>query len=278
MYTKLDFSCQIPEMSSVLISLLSVREEFVGFEELENGQISSHINTADFSPDLSEFINLQREWVDFSWAHSQVPAQNWNAVWEANYEPVIVGNFCHIRAHFHPSQSGFAHEILITPKMSFGTGHHATTHAVIELMQGIDFSQKRLLDYGSGTGILAILGAKMGASEVIAVDIEEWAYHNCVENAEMNQCPQIIALHGDISVVENSLFERIVANINRNVLLDTLHELNQRLAPAGMIILSGFYAEKDAAMLISKANELGLICCQQREKDNWAALLFEKKG
>ncbi len=277
MYTKLDFSCLQPEMSSVLIELLSTRPEFVGFEELENGQISSHIAAEDFSPTLEQFINEQQQWLDFSWQHSSVAAQNWNAVWESNYDPVEVSNFCRIYAHFHPIKSGFTHEILITPKMSFGTGHHSTTYSVIELMEGVDFAQTSVLDYGSGTGILAILAAKMGAAEIVAVDIEDWAYHNCIENAEMNNCSHIKTLQGDIFAVDNRKFERIVANINRNVLLDTLSEINARLSPQGILILSGFYMLKDAEMLISKAAEFGLICTQQRQKEGWAALLFERK-
>jgi ribosomal protein L11 methyltransferase len=278
MYTKLDFKCENPEMGSLLIALLSERQEFAGFEELEDGQISSHIEANDFSLDLQNFINEQRETVVFDWQHENVAAQNWNTVWESNYEPVEVGNFCRIRANFHPIKSGFVHEILITPKMSFGTGHHATTFSVISLMQEVNFDKKSVLDYGSGTGVLAILAAKMGANLVEAVDIEQWAYHNSIENTFLNQCEHIFIQQGEIFSVKNKQFSVILANINRNVLMDTMQEIAKRLENAGTLILSGFYAEKDADMIAEKAAEFGLKLQKMVEKDSWAALLLTKQN
>ena len=276
MYNKLDFKCETTEMGEFLIALLSERTEFVGFEDLGQGQLSTHIASADFSMELENFINEQKEIVDFEWNNSSVAAQNWNALWESNYEPVEVGDFCRVRADFHPTKSGFKYEILITPKMSFGTGHHSTTYSVINLMSKVDFNQKKVLDYGSGTGILAILAAKMGAELVEAVDIEDWAYNNGIENCKLNYCEQILVQKGEISAVKNSDFSVILANINRNVLWDTMENIATLLIPSGTLILSGFYLEKDAAIITARAAEFGLKLVEIQEKESWAAILFTK--
>lgn len=210
--------------------------------------------------------------VDFS--KEILEEKNWNEDWEKNFQPVHIGQLAGIRASFHPPFSDVRYDIVINPKMSFGTGHHATTRQVIELMEKVDVQNKKVFDCGSGTGILAIVAAKMGASEVIAIDNDPWCYENHKENNELNYVNTEVRL-GGIEDIEVFDFDLILANIQRNYLLEFMPELSKRLAPKGQLIISGFLPQ-DNKDLLDKALENDLIAQYITESENWSCILLKK--
>lgn len=201
--------------------------------------------------------------------------KNWNEEWERNYEPVIIEGKCHVRAPFHPSLPDIKYEILIEPKMSFGTAHHATTQLMAAWLMDLDIYGMDVLDMGCGTGILAILANKMGARSVMAVDNDKWAQQNAVENLRNNGVAEGIAILGDASVIEPEKYDLILANINRNVLIQDLEKYAGGLRPNGQLLLSGFY-ESDADVIKSSAKTNGMRYEGVRTLNDWAALLFSK--
>jgi ribosomal protein L11 methyltransferase len=201
-----------------------------------------------------------------------VKEENWNAIWEAAFQPVVIEAFCAVRAHFHPPVRGVAHQIIITPKMSFGTGHHATTFLMLKAMQGIDFNQKRVLDFGTGTGILAILAEKRGASHITAIDNDVWSFENVQENIQLNGCTQITVLQ-TATIPDKEPFDVILANITKNVLLEYMPVLKSSLTLSGILVCSGILKEDKDAML-STAEKWGIKLIQENEKENWVSLLF----
>ncbi len=214
----------------------------------------------------------------FGSRYIEIETQNWNAVWESQFEPVHVEGKLVIRAPFHSPASGEdVREIIIMPKMSFGTGHHATTWLVSAEMTEHDFAGKRVLDMGSGTGVLAILAAKLGAASVDAVDIDTWAFNNSVENIEMNDVGGIVVPHlGDVGLIRGRMYDIILANINRNILLADMPAYVASLASGGELIVSGIL-EGDVETIERRAVELGLWPSGQRLRDGWAALSFRRK-
>lgn len=203
-----------------------------------------------------------------------LPVTNWNEEWEKNFQPVIIDDFCAIRANFHEPVQSVKHEIVITPKMSFGTGHHATTKMMIRLMRTIDFRDKYVLDFGTGTGILAILADKLGAKEIVAIDNDEWSMLNAAENMAANNCKRIHLFHAG-NIPAHDSFNIIMANINKHVIIETLHSMEQRLLPGGNILLSGLL-ENDAADVNDIAISCNLTLRQQSVKSGWIALQYDK--
>ncbi|MBO9618200.1 MAG: 50S ribosomal protein L11 methyltransferase [Niabella sp.] len=201
---------------------------------------------------------------------TELAAQNWNALWESNFDPVVVDDFVAVRASFHPSFDRVQHEILINPKMSFGTGHHATTWLMMQQMQTIDFQNRSVFDFGTGTGILAILAKKLGAAFVRATDLDEWSIANATENFEINQCVDIDLVLSD-SAAQGSTFDVILANINKNVLLATLPQLQKQLNPGGILLLSGLLASDEAEMT-GAVTAAGLILTNTIVKNNWLCI------
>jgi len=204
-----------------------------------------------------------------------IPAQNWNAVWEANFQPIRIGDFCAVRAGFHPAVTDVGFEIIINPQMAFGTGHHATTHLMMEQMQREKFTGAKVLDFGCGTGILAILAAKMGAESVDAVDIERPAYENTMENAALNNVKNIAAYHGQLEAVPSAQYSLILANINRNVILNSLQALYGRLAPGGALLVSGILLA-DENLVLERAAETGLKLAHKARREEWCCLRFSR--
>lgn len=202
-----------------------------------------------------------------------IEEQNWNAVWESNFEPVVIQNFCAVRAHFHLPIIGVVHEMIITPKMSFGTGHHATTYMMMEHMSRMDFSNKTVFDFGTGTGLLAILAERLGAASVDAIDIDEWSVANTLENVANNDCTRIKVEQS--TVVPARTYDIILANINRNIILEYLPQLANALAERGEILFSGLLAE-DEEVIQSASLTQGLIFLRKEERTNWISLLFVK--
>lgn len=219
---------------------------------------------------------LQGE-LDFTFEAKEMEDKNWNEEWEKNYDPVRIDDQVYIRAHFHPKDDRVKHEILITPQMSFGTGHHATTALVVRSQLKLDFNNKTVLDAGCGTGVLAIMAGLLGATSIDAYDIDEWAYNNAKENFVNNNFEDIRLLLGDIRVVEelNRKYDVILANINKNVLLQDVPAYAQLLSENGYLVLSGFY-EKDVPDLQQLAGKLQLKLFHQESKDDWTCLVYIK--
>ena len=204
-----------------------------------------------------------------------IPDQDWNATWEASYEPVIINEFCRIRAPFHQVEDSYKYDLIIEPKMSFGTAHHETTSQIIELMLQSDFTGLNLLDMGSGTGVLAILAKKLGSATTVAIDNDEWAYRNALDNIRLNDENEIIVELGDANSLNDRRFDVILANINRNILLRDMKEYVKCLVDGGKIFFSGFY-EEDLVLITKEAERLGLKYVNHVTKNNWTAAVFVK--
>jgi len=210
---------------------------------------------------------------------TEIENRDWNKVWEENFTPILVRNRILVRAGFHPTIENIEHEIIIEPKMSFGTGHHATTALMLETILDMkpEFSGKRVLDMGCGTGILSIMAAQAGAKEITGIDIDEWAYNNAMENIATNHIDNIRILIGDASLLDGqNHYDIILANINRNILINDMHSYADVLALNGDLIMSGFYTE-DIPIIREKAEQLGLTYQSNKVKENWTAVIFHKK-
>lgn len=204
-----------------------------------------------------------------------IPDQDWNATWEASYEPVIINEFCRIRAPFHQVEGVYKYDLIIEPKMSFGTAHHETTSQIIELMLQSEFKGLNVLDMGSGTGVLAILAKKLGSATTVAIDNDEWAYRNALDNIRLNDENEIIVELGDATSLNDRQFDVILANINRNILLRDMKEYVKCLVNGGKIFFSGFY-EEDLDLIAKEAERLGLKYVNHVTKNNWTAAVFVK--
>ncbi len=266
-YIKAEFQTIETEIKDQLIAILSLND-YDGFEEVEHGLIA-YIEENAFDANLLKSLAN-----DFAirYTTSTVPHQNWNELWERNFEPVVVGDFCAIRAHFHTPFTNTAHEIVITPKMSFGTGHHATTYLMVEQMKNLHFAEKAVADFGTGTGILAILAEKLGAEKVLAIDYDDWSIENTLENIQQNNCKNINVLKTDY-FVEGEKYKVILANINKNVILANANGLVKSLAPGGQLLVSGLLVadEKDIVDAFTLA---GLEWRCTRERNNWIIIQF----
>jgi len=203
-----------------------------------------------------------------------IAQQNWNATWEQSFEPILVADKCIIRAPFHSEQNEVLN-IVIEPKMSFGTGHHQTTYLMLETIFEIEIANKLILDMGCGTAVLAILAEKLYAKKIVAIDIEEWAYENAIENVALNNCNIIEVLKGGAEQIGNQKFEIIIANINKNVLMNDIEIYSNALEQKGKLLLSGFFTT-DAESLINKAKSHNLKHIKTKSKQEWAMLIFEK--
>jgi len=207
---------------------------------------------------------------------SELENKNWNEKWESSFQPILIDDFVLVRATFHPANTDVQHEIIIEPKMSFGTGHHPTTSQMMQNMRLVDFKNKTVLDCGSGTGILAILAEKLGSKSCIALDNDEWCFENCKENIQLNHTKNIQPELGDLEKVKDAKFDIILANIHRNFLVQHMHTLATLLNENGTLFVSGFY-EEDAKIILNKALEHLLIANYHTTQNNWACIVFQKK-
>lgn len=205
-----------------------------------------------------------------------IAEQNWNAVWEADYEPVKVGKKFRVRAPFHPEDRDVEYDIVIQPQMSFGTGHHHTTALMLDLLGRMDVSGKTVLDMGCGTGVLAIAAALMGAAKVVAIDTEERACENTRDNARANEV-ELEVRHGGAEVLKDELFDVVLANINKNVLKSDMEHYERVLAPGGRIAFSGFF-DVDVEELTLCAAKYNLVPAVDKRKNHWACLQFQKES
>lgn len=276
----IELKCKITAEDQQIISDILVAElNEIGYESYDETSegLSAYILEKFF--DLDQVKNLQANnipnvKIEYSW--EIIKTQNWNAVWESNFEPIIVEDKCLIRAPFHTETPKCNYEIIIEPKMSFGTGHHETTFLMLKTMLDIDFNNKSVLDMGCGTGVLAILAELKGANNITAIDIDEWAYTNTIENIEKNNCKNIKAFQGDANLLTKQSFDIIIANINRNILMDDIKHYSKVLKANGILLLSGIYTE-DLKMIKEEALTNNLEFISFKEKHNWVAARFTKK-
>lgn len=262
-----------PEIAEILPALLG-DADFDTFEETETG-LNAYLPDNGDAAGAEALLAELSETFEFSWEKTFIPGQNWNEIWESNFHPVIVGDFCAVRADFHAPIEGVQHELVINPKMAFGTGHHETTWQCIAAMEHLPISGKHLFDYGCGTGILAILAARLGAASVEAIDIEEESYRNTLENSALNGTPQVIARCGTLEAVEGRDFDGILANINRNVILDSLARLSELIKPGGWLLVSGIL-EQDESIVSATAGTHGFVQKSRTQRGNWLCCLFER--
>ena len=246
------------------------------FEETENG-FNAYIPGNELNDDLIKHLKtlVQRNDLDFEFSCEEIPSKNWNEIWESSFEPIIVGDWCSILAPFHKNVYNTKYTIIIKPQMSFGTGHHETTFMMVETMKSVDLKNKKLLDMGTGTGILAILGRKLGADYVEAIDISDDAIKNCAENASINNVNLVTKLGGK-EQIENKKYDVILANINRNILLDQMSLYSEKLNTNGNLLLSGFLAS-DVEIILTSASQNNLHLVHKKNKENWLCLAFIKK-
>ena len=262
-------------MNEILIAWLS-DAGFDMFEEVEDG-LKAYIPSSSFrETNLDEVMEAIPGVKNLRMERTLIPAQNWNIQWESNFEPVTIAGKIHIRAPFHPAQN-YEIELIIEPKMSFGTGHHSTTSMMAELMLTLDIAGRSVLDMGCGSGILAILAKMFNAGNVLAVDNDDWAIENCVENCIRNNTPDIETIKGESSILPGKKFDIILANINRNVLLADMKTYSNALNQGGHLLLSGFLTE-DRDIICNTATNEGLKIQKETEKLNWKAIQFTKIG
>jgi len=271
----LEFKIQCLEEFREILSAELSEIGFDSFLETEEG-IDAYILSEGF--DRSAFDQVISKYSDIAQiqlSEGKMEKINWNAEWEKNYDPIPVDDLVYVRASFHAAQPGFMHEIVINPKMSFGTGHHATTFQMLRHQGKIDHQDKKVLDVGSGTGILAIMAHLLGASQVEAFDIDDWCVDNGNENFDLNGVTTRMGLGTIREVNPKGPFDIVLANINKNVLLDEMGIYSNLLVSQGFLLLSGFYTE-DIQDLEHLANQIGLKLIAKQSKDNWAALILQK--
>jgi len=245
---------------------------FESFVETDEG-LSAYIQKENWDPHLLQDIQiLNSDEFRISYDFKEIEQVNWNETWESSFNPILVDDTVTVRAPFH-KQATTTYDLIIEPKMSFGTGHHETTHMMIQFLLRNDLENKTVLDMGCGTGVLAILAEKLGASAVDALDIDAWCYSNSLENVERNACDKITVKQGDVSLLQERVYDVIIANINRNILLQDLHKYVESLNDNGMLFLSGFYTD-DIPEIMAACEAQLLKFNEIIERGQWVALKF----
>lgn len=264
----------MPEQNRDIVMALLGNIGYEGFWEDEEG-FKAYLPAIDYDESNLKEILTGMGLQEKTFSVQDLADQNWNQSWESHFPPVRVDKQVQIVAAFHEVLPGFDYTIHITPKMSFGTGHHETTRQMIQTMKDLSLSEKVVLDMGCGTGVLAILAEMMGASDVTAIDIDEWGYKNAVDNVTENSCAAVSVIQGDAKVIPAKSFDIILANINRNVLLQDIPVYASHLNEHGFLLLSGFRPE-DEAMMIDKAEGQKLSVLRKSRDGEWMAILFQK--
>ena len=270
-YYRYHIACTF-ETAEILLAYLS-EAPFDTFEENETGLAAYLPARADMDAAESALKSLEGKF-EFSWSKTFIQGQNWNEIWESNFHPVIVGDFCAVRADFHDPIPGVRWELVINPKMAFGTGHHETTWQCIAAMEQLPLPGAKVIDFGCGTGILAILASKLGAAHIEAVDIETESYRNTIENSAVNGVSNVVTRCGTLEAVEGLEFDGILANINRHVILATLPQLASLLQPAGWLLISGILLD-DEAVVTTAAQAAGFENKWFTKRGNWLCGLFQ---
>lgn len=248
---------------------------YVGFESfVENEEgVAAYIQKQEWRSDILDDIAILKS-SEFAIEHSftEIDQVNWNEEWERNFTPIEVDGTCLVRAPFH-DEGNLEYEIVIMPKMSFGTGHHETTFMMLQYILENEFQDKTVLDMGCGTAVLAILAEMRGAKSIDAIDIDDWCYENSLENVETNSCENISVFHGDASLLVDKKYDIIIANINRNILLQDMEVYKSSLNEGGELYLSGFYLA-DLPIIRETCNNLGLTFVGNKERNRWVAAKF----
>ena len=257
--------------SEILVAELG-EKPFESFIESEEGVVA-YIQKQSWSEDVLSGIQILEN-PDFAITYTieEIEQVNWNEEWEKNFEAIDVDGKCHVRAPFHPKTNA-EFDIVIEPKMSFGTGHHETTHMMIQHLLQTDVSGLKTLDMGCGTAILAILAEMKGAEPIDAIDIDNWCYLNSIENAERNHCKHITVYEGDAALLKAKKYDLIIANINRNILLNDMQSYVDCLEKDGILLLSGFY-EEDIPFINASCTEKGLTYVKKFQRNNWVSLKY----
>lgn len=271
-YTKYRFQSEEEDRYTLMarLSLLG----FDSFEETDEG-LEAYWLVSKTTSNLDAELKELAQSLSFTYTTEETLDQNWNALWEASFQPIQVGRFCGVRADFHPPMTDVRHEIIINPKMAFGTGHHATTYMMLAALEELPMSGKKVLDYGCGTGILAILAARLGSAPIDAVDIEEEACENTRENCRANGVTGMNVVHGTLAQIPDREYDIILANINRNVILDSLPSLYEKLLPNGLLLVSGIL-ENDRDIVCTAAREQPFQVLKIQERTGWLSILFKK--
>ena len=256
------------DLQHVLIAELS-SIGFDAFEQKDN-ELDAFIDEDNFD-EIGLTGVLKQYQIGFT--KTVIPPQNWNELWESNFQPISVDDFCYIRADFHAPVAGMKHEIVITPKMSFGTGHHPTTHAMIQQMRDIDFENKSVADFGTGTGILAIMASKLGAKSVWAIDNDDWSIENATENIAKNNC-QNISLEKKDKFGNGQQFEVVLANINRNVILDNVKQISTGLSSGSTLLLSGLLKQDEEAIILAFMPH-NILHINTLQRGEWISILLK---
>jgi ribosomal protein L11 methyltransferase len=274
-YIGYHFTIEPKELGSEILIAELGETAFESFIETETG-ISAYIQKELWNEAILEDIYiLQNTEFNISYTFEEIAQVNWNEEWEKNFSPIDVDGICHVRAPFHPATNA-KYEIVIEPKMSFGTGHHETTHMMIQHLIELDVENKKTIDMGCGTAILAILAEMKGAKPIDAIDIDNWCYLNSIENVERNNCKHISVYEGDASILnQGQKYDVFIANINRNILLNDMETYVTCMNQGAILLLSGFYTE-DISAIQACCEALGLTYVNQKERNNWVSLRFIK--
>lgn len=274
-YIEYDFTIEPLGVASEILVAELAEVGFETFVDTEKG-ILAYIQENIWNENiLDDVYILENQEFMITYTFKTIEQVNWNEEWEKNFTPIVVDNVCSVRATFH-QKPDTQYDIVIDPKMSFGTGHHETTYMMLQFLLKENFEGKKVLDMGCGTSVLAIMAEKRGATDITAVDIDPWCIENSLENVKRNDCQHISVQLGDVQVIKSSVYDAIIANINRNILLADIPQYSKSLRIGGTLFLSGFYSE-DIPMIIEKCNENNLQFTEKLERNNWVALKLEKK-
>jgi len=273
-YIEYDFTVSPTEMGAEILMAELAEVGFDSFEDTPTG-IKAYIPKDSWNEHiLQDIYLLSNPEFTISYQITEIEQVNWNEEWEKNFSPIVVEDLCTVRANFHPVPNT-RYDIVITPKMSFGTGHHETTYMMLQQLLPLSLEGAKVLDMGCGTGILAIMAALRGAHDIIAIDIDPWCVENATENVQQNDCSFITIKEGDVSLIAGEQYNLILANINRNILLSDIPAYTQALLPQGLLLVSGFYVE-DLPTIKEKCQEVGLTYLSHIERNRWVSAKFQR--
>ena len=273
-YIEYDFTVFPTELGAEILIAELAEVGFDSFEDTPKG-IKAYIPKNSWNENiLQDIYLLSNPEFTISYQITEIEQVNWNEEWEKNFSPIVVEDLCTVRANFHPVPNT-RYDIVITPKMSFGTGHHETTYMMLQQLLPLSLEGTKVLDMGCGTGILAIMAALRGARDITAIDIDPWCVENATENVQQNDCSFITIKEGDVSLIAGEQYNLILANINRNILLSDIPAYTQALLPQGLLLVSGFY-EEDLPAIKEKCQEEGLTYLSHIERNRWVSAKFQR--
>ena len=278
MYTEyfISFDRAITEEESEIIIALLSQAEFESFEPVESG-VKAYIQKKLIEEvEIESIVFSLKQMYDFDLSVKEMENINWNAEWEKDYQPVFVNDKCVIRAPFHKISPKLEYDIIIEPKMAFGTGHHETTALISDILFTERLRNLEICDAGTGSGVLSIIAMKLKAKSVFSYDIDEWSYNNTKENIRINKVSNITIKQGDVQLIKNKVFDMLIANINRNILLNDIQSFSESIKEKGTLIVSGFYSQ-DLPIIIKEFEKNNLVLDTFKNKNNWIAAIFRKK-